>query len=42
MIRIVSDSSTLYTKAEAEAIGIDIAMLSVNVNGQIYRDSVEI
>lgn len=28
MIRIVSDSSTLYTKAEAEAIGIDIAMLS--------------
>ena len=42
MIRIVSDSSTLYTKAEAEAIGIDIAMLSVTVNGKTYREQEEI
>ncbi len=42
MIRIVSDSSTLYTKAEAEAIGIDIAMLTVTVNGKTYREQQEI
>ena len=42
MIRIVSDSSTLYTKAEAEVIGIDIAMLSVTVNGKTYREQEEI
>ena len=42
MIRIVSDSSTLYTKTEAEAIGIDIAMLSVTVNGKTYREQEEI
>ena len=42
MIRIVSDSSTLYTKAEAEAIGIDIEMLSVTVNGKTYREQEEI
>ena len=42
MIRIASDSSTLYTKAEAEAIGIDIAMLSVTVNGKTYREQEEI
>lgn len=42
MIRIVSDSSTLYTKAEAEAIGIDIAMLTVTVNGKTYREQEEI
>lgn len=42
MIRILSDSSTLYTKAEAAAIGIDIAMLSVTVNGKTYRELEEI
>ena len=42
MIRIISDSSSLYTKAEAEAIGLDIAMLSVTVNGKTYREQEEI
>ncbi len=42
MIRIVSDSSTLYTKAEADAIGIDIAMLTVTVNWKTYREQEEI
>ena len=42
MIRIVSDSSTLYTKAEAATIGLDIAMLTVTVNGKTYREQEEI
>ena len=42
MIRIISDSSSLYTKAEAEELGIDIAMLSVTVNGKTYREQEDI
>ena len=42
MVRVISDSSTLYTKAEAAALGIDIAMLTVTVNGKTYREQEEI
>ena len=42
MIRVISDSSTLYTKAEAAALGIDIEMLTVTVNGKTYREQEEI
>lgn len=42
MIRIVSDSSTLYTKKEAAAIGIDVAMLTVTADAKTYRELEEI
>lgn len=42
MVRIIADSSTLYTKKEAEALGIDVAMLSVTINDETYRELEEI
>ena len=42
MVRIITDSSTLYTKADAAAMGIDVAMLCVNMNGKTYRELEEI
>lgn len=38
MVRIITDSSTLYTKEQAEALGFDVAMLSVTINGETYRE----
>ena len=34
MIRIVSDSSSLYSVKEGQANGVIIAPLSVNINGK--------
>ena len=42
MVRIITDSSTLYTKDQAAALGIDVAMLSVTINGETYRELEEI
>lgn len=42
MIRIITDTSTLYTKAEAEAGGFDVAPLCVTINGKTYRELEEI
>lgn len=42
MIRIVSDSSTLYSSSEAEAAGFSLAPLSVSVAGENYREFDEI
>ncbi len=42
MIRIIADTSTLYTKAEAEAGGFDVAPLCVSVKGKTYREFEEI
>ncbi len=42
MIRIVSDSSTLYSTEEARRINLDIAPLTVTINGQTYRELEEI
>jgi DegV family protein with EDD domain len=42
MVRIITDSSTLYTKAEATAMGFDVTMLCVTINGRTYRELEEI
>lgn len=42
MIRIVSDSSSLYSVEEGQANGVIIAPLSVNINGQTYKEYEEI
>ena len=38
MVRIVSDTSTLYSTAQAEAAGFNVSPLSVTINGQTYRE----
>ena len=38
MIRIVADSSSLYSKNEGKEKGISIAPLAVNINGQTYKE----
>ena len=42
MIRIVADTSTLYSTAQASAAGFDVSPLSVTINGQSYREFDEI
>ena len=42
MVRIITDTSTLYTKAEAETGGFDVAPLCVSIKGQTYRELEEI
>ena len=42
MIRIVSDSSTLYSVKEGQAKGIEIAPLIVTINNKTYRENEEI
>ena len=38
MIRIVSDSSSLYSKKDGQAKGIEIAPLSVTINNNTYKE----
>ncbi len=42
MVRIISDTSTMYTPEEGKALGIDIVPLSVAIAGRSYLDLVEI
>lgn len=42
MIRIISDSSTMYTIAEGKSKGIDIAPLSVTINNKTYKENEDI
>lgn len=42
MIRILSDTSTLYASAEAEAVGFYVSPLSVTIAGKSYREFDEI
>ena len=42
MIRIVSDTSTLYSTAQAQAAGFDVSPLSVTINNRSYREFDEI
>ncbi len=42
MIRILADSSTMYTKAQAKEMNVDIAPLSVTINDKSYREYEEI
>ena len=42
MIRIVSDTSTLYTPEQGKQMGIDISPLQVTINNQTYRELSEI
>ena len=42
MIRIITDSSTLYSVKQGEALGIDVSMLSVTINNKTYREFEEI
>ena len=42
MIRIVADTSTLYSTTQAKAAGFDVSPLSVTINGQTYREFDEI
>ncbi|MBQ4343603.1 MAG: DegV family protein [Erysipelotrichaceae bacterium] len=42
MIRILADSSTMYTKSEGKEMNVDIAPLSVTINNQAYREYEEI
>ena len=38
MVRIVSDTSTLYSTSQAREAGFDVSPLSVTINGQTYRE----
>ena len=38
MIKIVSDSSTLYSIKEGQANNIDIAPLTVSIDNKTYRE----
>lgn len=42
MVRIISDTSTLYSSAQAEAAGFRVAPLSVTINGSSYKEFDEI
>ena len=42
MIRIVTDSSTLYSVSEGKTKGINIAPLSVTINNRTYKEFEEI
>lgn len=42
MIRIVADTSTLYSTAQAKDAGFDVSPLTVTINGQTYREFDEI
>ena len=42
MVRIVSDTSTLYSTAQAEAAGFSVSPLSVTIAGKSYREFDEI
>ena len=42
MVRIVSDTSTLYSSAQAQAAGFDVSPLSVTIGGKSYREFNEI
>ena len=42
MVRIISDTSTMYSEADGQAMGIDIAPLSVTISGQSYRELTDI
>jgi len=42
MVKIITDSSTLYSPAEAEEIGLTVVPLSVTIGGETYREFAEI
>ena len=42
MVRILADSSTLYSPAQAQAKGFDLTPLSVTIDGRSYREFVDI
>ena len=42
MVRILSDTSTLYSSAQAEAAGFCVTPLSVTINSKTYREFDEI
>ncbi len=42
MVRIITDSSTLHSVKQGEALGMDVSMLSVTINGKTYREYEEI
>lgn len=42
IVRIVSDTSTLYSSAEAQQVGFSVSPLSVTVAGRTYREFDEI
>ena len=42
MIRIVADTSTLYSTRQAKDAGFDVSSLSVTLNNQTYREFDEI
>ncbi|MBQ7777888.1 MAG: DegV family protein [Oscillibacter sp.] len=42
MVRIVSDTSTLYSSKQAEEAGFSVAPLSVTIGGETYREFDEI
>lgn len=42
MVRIISDTSTLYSTAQAREAGFDVSPLSVTIAGKGYREFDEI
>ena len=42
MLRILSDTSTLYSSVQANAAGFDVAPLSVTIAGNSYKEFDEI
>ena len=42
MIRIITDTSTMWTVDEGKKLNIDVVPLSVTINGETYREYEEI
>lgn len=42
MVRIITDSSTLYSVSQGDELGIDVSMLSVTIDSRTYREFEEI
>ena len=42
MVRIISDTSTMYSEAEGQAMGIAIAPLSVTISSESYQELTDI
>ena len=42
MVRIVSDTSTMYSTQQAREAGFDVSALSVTIAGESYREFDEI
>ena len=42
MVKIITDTCSLYSVKEGERIGLPVAALNVNIDGETYREFEEI